>query len=128
LFRPRAWALVISSLAVVIALAVAVYLYSPAIGTPSPTALDYSVSREVGAGMSWIHACQRRSSQTWRCEVWDSEFSNTAMYVVTMDGGRCWRARSVDGSAEFAEGGPLKDPASGCVSLRDQLRFDSRIF
>ena len=129
--RPRAWVLAIVSLAIVIVLAVAAYRYSPAIGTPSPTALNYSVSREVGAGDSMIHACQRRSSETWRCEVWDSEFSGTVLYVVTMDGGRCWNARSVSdavhASAAGAEGGPLEDPASGCVMLSDQLRLVSRI-
>ena len=128
----RAWVVAISSLAIVSVLAVAAYRYSPAIGTPSPTALNYSVSREVGAGLDMIHACQRRSSQTWRCVVWDSGFSATVVYVVTVDGGRCWNARSVRGSAlyesaEGAEGGPLKDPASGCVMLSDQLRLFSRI-
>lgn len=126
----RAWVLAISSLAIVIVLAVAAYRYSPAIGTPSPTALDYSVSREVGAGwMSSIQLpCVRRSSQTWRCGVWDSEFSGSATYIVAMDGSRCWNARLVGGSASAVEGGPLKDPASGCVMLSDQLRLFSRIF
>ena len=128
--RRRAWVvLAISSLTIVV-LAVAAYRYSPAIGTPSPTALNYSLSGKVGA--DWQSSiqlpCVRRSSQTWRCEVWDSEGSGSVTYIVAMDGRRCWHARSVGGSAASAEGGPLRDPASGCVMLSDQLRLLSRIF
>lgn len=113
----RAWLLAIASLAILIALAVVAYRYAPAIGTPSPTALNYSVARELGAGLSWTHACERRSGQTWRCAVFYAKFSGTGLYVVTMDGRRCWHARAVGSS----------DSVSGCVMLSDQLRLSSRI-
>src|SRR5215211_132963 len=52
---------VVASLTVVVALAVIAYFYMPAVGHPSSKALNYSLSREVGASVRRVDSCGRRS-------------------------------------------------------------------
>jgi hypothetical protein len=105
----------------VIALAVVAFLYLPAVGHPSGSTLNYSLSREVGTTEP-AGACHRASSDTWLCKIWDSEESGTVTYTLVTRGRRCWTARQVRATAGGAEGESLATEAAACVRARDQLR------
>jgi hypothetical protein len=103
---------------------IAAFLWLPAIGDPSPEALQYSVAREVGANMAFEgDTCRRVEPFRWRCGVLDRQASGTVVYRVTLDG-RCWQAVK---RRNGEEGKPLAKRASGCVRWRDQLRLYQRV-
>lgn len=101
------------------------FLYMPAIGSPSPAALHYSVAREVGGSVlaSGGTRCRRARERVFRCSVSDASGSGGAVYVVRRDG-RCWRARRTNAGGGERE---LKKRATGCVKWRDQIRLADRI-
>jgi hypothetical protein len=121
------WRSVLSRAALILALLfapVAAYLWLPAIGTPSPKALQYSVAREVGSDLALdVGTCREVEQSGWRCEVFDGHGSEMVTYALALDG-RCWRAvKRTNGE----EGPPLANRASACVRWRDQLRLYQRL-
>jgi hypothetical protein len=107
-------------------LAIAAYLWLPAVGAVSPKALDYSVAREAGGTpLLGTEPCRRRPGRAWRCSVYDTSGSGRAAYRVEMTGSRCWQARKDEGSS--GEEQPLPRSVSGCVGIRDQLRIVERL-
>jgi hypothetical protein len=112
----------------IVASLVAGYLWLPAIGDPSPQALQYSLTRAAGGSSSgFVPGCDERGRDRWTCEVSESHGSGSGTYRLRMDDTRCWRARKV--APNRLEEGPLDltRRASGCVMWRDQLRLDSRL-
>jgi hypothetical protein len=55
----------------------------------------------------------------WRCEVADAEDSGTAVYVVRVEDGSCWRGRLVRTSGE-----DMPPRIDGCVHLLEVQLFD----
>ena len=99
------------------------FLYLPAIGSFSPKALNYSVTKKAGGSvLTTTSPCRRARKRVYRCSVSDSGGSGGATYVVTLVG-RCWKAHRDGGGFE----GQLKRHAKGCVRWRDQLRLVDRI-
>jgi hypothetical protein len=92
------------------------------VGPVSGSALNYSVTRQVGGSVALgVPECRDRQG-VWVCEVPDASNSGSATYRVRRDG-RCWTALRIRSGAEF----PLPRRASGCLSFRDQLRLFDRI-
>lgn len=107
------------------------FLYLPAVGSVSPRALNYSVTKKAGGSViASVGPCRRSGERdkrggerVYRCSVSDSGGSGGATYVVKVDG-RCWKARRL-GKGGFD--GELRRRADGCVRWRDQLRLFDRI-
>jgi len=115
----------IAALAVVATAAMLGYFTMPAVGTPSPRALSYSLSDRTGGALLLDSLpCARRPDGTSICEIYDSQGSGLIAYSVRL-AGRCWRARKVAGAYET--GRPMPRRPAGCVSLRDQLRLAERL-
>jgi hypothetical protein len=113
---------------VIVASLVAGYLWLPAIGDPSPQALQYSLTRAAGGEVSGsLPGCDKRGRNRWRCDVSDSHGSGSGTYRLRMAGTRCWRARRVSPKTDGGE--PRYPPrrTTGCVMWRDQLRLASRL-
>jgi len=110
------------------AVAVAGWLYLPAVGQVSATDLSYSLAAEArgSADAVTLAPCRPAKGRSWTCRVDDLEGSGVARYVVALRG-RCWEARKL--TANAAEEGPKHLPrfASRCVTLRDQARIGYRL-
>jgi hypothetical protein len=119
--------LVLGALAIVAAL-IGGFVWLPAIGQPSPQALEYSLTRAADGSLGgFAPGCDERGRDQWRCHVSDSHGSGSGTYRLRMDGRRCWRARKVSPN-NHEEGPPfLPRRTSGCVMWRDQLRLYSRL-
>ena len=100
-----------------VAVLVGVYLYAPAIGTPSGKAVQNSVERGLDApSVGGPEACRRIREARWRCSVQRFQGdSSPPSYSVRMRDRRCWTATLRAGDNE-----PLPRRATGCVQLRDQ--------
>jgi hypothetical protein len=106
--------------ALLVAVLVAAYLFTPAIANVSGKALHRSVVGELsGTSLGGPSACTRIRAGRWRCRVLRPQGgSSPASYSVLMRGRRCWAARQ---TARGTAGRSLARRASGCVRLRDQL-------
>jgi hypothetical protein len=109
------------ALAVISAL-VAGYWILPALGSPSPDAINTSLSYVTGGSANSLDHCERQKDRALRCSVMDGEGSGSAQYMVTMNGRRCWIATK-RGTGEAA----MPGGARGCVMLHDQLRLVTRL-
>ena len=102
---------------------VAAYLWLPLVGSASPKALSWSVTRTVGGSFFANTPCTERRRGIWSCDVTDTAESGSWLYRVRTRG-PCWEARVTAGGGE---GRPLPRQARGCVRLRDQARLTNRL-
>ena len=114
--------------AVILVLGTAAYVYSPAIGTPSAKALNYSLGTEVGGAplLGDVYKCKPRGERLWQCDVADSQGSGSATYRLRIEGRLCWHAWKLTPDSR-EEGEPLKRRANACVKLHDQVRLLTRL-
>jgi hypothetical protein len=87
--------------------------------------LAYSVGRQ--AGSAFPDGCVRqRREDVWRCSARDNNVSESADYLVELDG-RCWSGQRIGPRPPGTEGG-LPRTITGCVGFIDHIRrFSDRI-
>jgi hypothetical protein len=113
---------------IIVASLVAGYLWLPAIGDPSPEALQHSLTRAAGGKVSGsLPGCDERGRNGWSCDVSDSHGSGRETYRLRMTDTRCWRARKVSPNPAKEGARDLPRRTTGCVMWRDQLRLASRL-
>jgi hypothetical protein len=105
------------ALAILLAAFIAAFFLLPAIGSPGPKALSYSVTRKVGGDLTFSTPCHRRADGLSDCLVTLSASGDGALYRVELHG-RCWKARRIQGGGQR-----LARRATGCIQWRDQLRL-----
>ncbi len=122
--------LAITAAGTVLLVALSLALFTlPAIGSVSPQALTYSLTREAGGDL-WstdIYKCKRRSQSTYGCEVGETDGgSGVASFRLQARGRRCWRAvkTSPDSREDLT---PMARRLRGCATWRDQVRFVERL-
>jgi hypothetical protein len=122
------WARGFVFLIALVAGAAALYLWAPAVGTPSRAALSYSLAMVSGGSTLGVDEtdCRERSEGILECWTADSHGSGSARYRVTMDGERCWRATKLTPDAN-EEPPALQRSPTGCVKLHDQARLLHRL-
>lgn len=105
---------------------IVLYFVGPALGPVSQPALHYSLARTVnGLTSSMPDAnCRRIGKGISRCFVYDEGGSGGSTYRVTMRGYHCWHAKRI---AQANPENPMPRIASGCVGVRDQVRFWARL-